>query len=412
MKILFIHQNFPGQFKYLAPALVKDGHSVFALRLDKKPILGERDLNGVRVFSYTPTKSSSSQIHSLISDFETKIIRAEATLLRAKQLKQNGFFPDLIIAHPGWGEVMFIKKVWPNAKLAVYCEYYYQSTGSDVGFDNEFTKSDTSDGCHIDMKNLVHTVQFPSIDFALSPTKWQASTFPSDFRSKIAVIHDGIDTNIVKPKAHASLCINNNLKITNHDEVLTFVNRNLEPYRGYHILMRSLPELLKKRPNLRVLLVGGDSVSYGSRPTDCKSWKEKFIAEIHPKMPSEFWSRIHFLGRIPYPIYLELLQVSTVHVYLTYPFVLSWSLLESMSAGCSIVASNTQPVAEYIRHDEHGLLVDFFDIKGLIDNIILLLDSKSKRDFLSKNARQLVIDNLDLHSICIPKQIEWINSMK
>ena len=411
MKILFIHQNFPGQFKFLAPALVKEGHDVFALRLDKKPFLGERELNGVRLFSYTPTISSSLKIHSLISDFETKIIRAEATLLRAKQLKQNGLFPDLIISHPGWGESMFIKKVWPKAKLAVYCEYYYQSVGSDVGFDKEFTKSDTSDGCHIDMKNLVHTVQFPSIDFALSPTKWQASTFPLQFRSKIAVIHDGIDTQVVKPKANASVCINNDIKITNKDEVLTFVNRNLEPYRGYHILMRSLPELLKKKPNLRVLLVGGDSVSYGARPTDCKSWKEKFIAEISPQMPTEFWSRIHFLGRIPYPIYLELLQVSTVHVYLTYPFVLSWSLLESMSAGCSIVASNTQPVAEYIRHDEHGLLVDFFDIKGLIDNVIFLLDNKTKREKLSKNARQLIIDNCDLNTICIPKQIEWINSM-
>ena len=412
MKILFIHQNFPGQFKFLAPSLVKEGHDVFAIRLEQKQFLGQRNFNGVNLFSYTPTRSSSPQIHPLISDFETKIIRAEAILNRAKELKKNGLSPELIISHPGWGETMFIKKIWPSAKLAVYCEFFYQHKGSDVGFDNEFSSADTFDGCKLDMKNLVHTVQFPTVDYAISPTNWQASSFPSEFRSKISVIHDGIDTQIVKPNPKASVLINNQIKITRKDEVLTFVNRNLEPYRGYHIFMRALPEILRQRPNLRVLLVGGDSVSYGAKPTDCKSWKEKFVAEIRPKMPQEYWNRIHFLGRIPYPIYLELLQVSTVHVYLTYPFVLSWSLLESMSAGCSIVASATQPVTEFIRHNEHGLLVDFFDINGLVDNIMYLLENKNQRDILSQNARKFVIDNLDLNQICIPKQLAWIEKMK
>lgn len=411
MKILFIHQNFPGQFKYLAPALVKGGHDVYALRLDKKN-LPERIVDGIRVFSYRPLNSSTRGIHPLVSDFETKVIRAEAVLNFTKLLKEGGLYPDLIIAHPGWGESMFIKKVWPKAKLAIYCEYYYQTKGSDMGFDKEFSKIDQTDGCHIDMKNLVNTIQFQTADYGISPTKWQASTYPDHFISKISVIHDGIDTQAVQPKEKASLLLNNQIKITNNDEVLTFVNRNLEPYRGYHIFMRCLPEILKRKPNLRVLIVGGDSVSYGAKPTDCKSWKEKFIAEVQPKIPPELWQRIHFLGRIPYPVYLELLQVSTVHVYLTYPFVLSWSLLESMSAGCSIVASNTQPVSEVITNGENGVLVDFFDTKGLIDNIIFLLDNQSRRDFLSKNARQFVIDNYDLNNISIPKQIEWVNSIK
>lgn len=409
MKILFIHQNFPAQFKYLAPALVNCGHDVSALRLDKnsKP---EINWSGVRIFSYTPLRSSTQGIHPLVSDFETKIIRSEGVLLCAKELKTNGLYPDLIVSHPGWGETMFIKKVWPAAKLSIYCEFYYSSTGSDVGFDNEFSKPNSTDSCHIDMKNLVNTVQFPSVDFAISPTKWQASTYPEHFRSKISVIHDGIDTELVKPNPKACLLINKQIKINQSDEVLTFVNRNLEPYRGFHILMRSLPQLLEKKPNLRVLIVGGDSVSYGSKPTDCNSWKEKFIAEVKPKLSSESLNRIYFLGKIPYETYLTLLQISTVHVYLTYPFVLSWSCLEAMSAGCSIVASNTQPVSEVITHDVNGLLVDFFDIKGLVENIISLLDNKKKRDFLSNNARQLIIDHYDLKNICIPKQIEWINN--
>ena len=411
MKILFIHQNFPGQFKYLAPALFRAGHEVYALRLDKKK-LPERVVEGIRVFSYTPLKSSTRGIHPLVSDFETKVIRAEAVLNFAKGLKEQGLYPELIIAHPGWGESMFIKKVWPTAKLAIYCEYYYQTKGADMGFDKEFSKLDQTDGCHIDMKNLVNTIQFQTADFGISPTQWQASTYPDQFKSKISVIHDGIDTELVRPKEEACLLLNNQIKITNNDQVLTFVNRNLEPYRGYHIFLRILPEILKRKPNLRVLIVGGDSVSYGSKPTDSKSWKEKFIAEVQPKIPPKLWQHIHFLGRIPYPVYLELLQVSTVHVYLTYPFVLSWSLLESMSAGCSIVASNTPPVAEVITNGETGLLVDFFDTGKLIENIILLLDNKSRRDYLSKNARQFVIDNYDLNNISIPKQIEWVNSIK
>jgi len=409
MKILFIHQNFPGQFKFLAPALTKCGHDVYALKLNQK-VSPDCKFNGVHVFSYTPLKSSTDGIHRLLSDFETKIIRAEAVLNRAKELNKKGFYPDLIVAHPGWGETLFIKKIWPNSKLAIYCEFYYQTTGSDVGFDKEFSKVDSTDGCHIDMKNLVNTVQFPSVDFAISPTKWQASTYPDHFRSKISVIHDGIDTDLVKPNSTASLLINNQIKIDKNDEIITFVNRNLEPYRGFHVFMRSLPELLSKKPNLRILIVGGDSVSYGRKPIGSKSWKERFIAEVKPKIPSELWNRIYFLGKIPYEIYLQLLQISTVHVYLTYPFVLSWSFLEAMSAGCSIVASNTQPVSEVIKHDENGLLVDFFDIDGFVNNIILLLDNKKKRDLLSKNARKFVIDNYDLKQICIPKQIEWINN--
>ena len=410
MKILFIHQNFPGQFKYLAPALVNCGHDVYALRLDQK-LSRDREWNGVRIFSYSPKRSSSEGIHPLVSDFETKIIRSEAVLNRAKELKNNnGLYPELIVAHPGWGESMFIKKIWPAAKLSIYCEFYYQSSGSDMGFDKEFSKGPPIDSCHIDMKNLVNTIQFPSVDSAISPTQWQASTYPEHFKSKISVIHDGINTEVVKPNSSASLLLNNQIKITQTDEILTFVNRNLEPYRGFHILMRCLPQLLDKKPNLRVLIVGGDSVSYGSKPTDCKSWKEKFIAEVKPKLSSEAWNRIYFLGKVPYDIYLLILQVSTVHAYLTYPFVLSWSFLEAMSAGCSIVASNTQPVSEIITHDQNGLLVDFFDIKGFVENIISLLDNKKKRDFLSKNARQLIIDNYDLQKICIPRQIEWINN--
>ena len=189
------------------------------------------------------------------------------------------------------------------------------------------------------------------------------------------------------------------------------MNRNLEPYRGYHIFMRTLPKLLKSRPNARILIVGGDGVSYGASPEPGKTWKGIFIEEVRSQIDDSDWKRVHFLGNIEYEKFLSLLQVSTVHVYLTYPFVLSWSLLEAMSAGCAIVASNTKPVFEAINHDETGRLVDFFDVDGICREVCSLLDDESTRKRLGRSARKFAINNYDLKSICLPKQVEWVLSL-
>ncbi len=232
-------------------------------------------------------------------------------------------------------------------------------------------------------------------------------------RERISVIHDGIDTNTLVPNPDIQAKLNKSLALTKRDEVITFVNRNLEPYRGYHIFMRSLPELLKRRPKVHVMIVGGDGVSYGRAPDPKRgsSWKEIFLREVLPQIPKNDLARIHFLGRIPYQAFVSLLQLSTVHVYLTYPFVLSWSLLEAMSCGCAIVASNTQPVQEVIEDNQTGRLVDFFDIKGLTDQICTLLDSPKERKRLGANARQFVREHYDLKTICLPKQIQWVESL-
>ena len=354
--VLFIHQNFPGQFKFLAPALVQQGHSVVAMTMQKTNV---NDWQGVKILSYTASKGSTPDVHPWLTDFETKTIRAEACFNAALKLKASGFNPDVIIAHHGWGESLFIKEVWPNAKLGIYCEFFYHPQGADVGFDPEFPAADMGDACRLRLKNLNNLLHFEVADAGISPTHWQASTFPEQFRSKITVVHDGIDTNAVKPNPAVALSLKmaggKNLNLTKEDEVITFVNRNLEPYRGYHIFMRALPEILKSRPKARVLIVGADDVSYGARPTLEKNggtkWKDIFASEVRPQMPDSDWERIHFLGHVPYQHFIPLLQLSTVHIYLTYPFVLSWSLLEAMSAGCAIVASDTQPLHEAIKHN-------------------------------------------------------------
>lgn len=280
-----------------------------------------------------------------------------------------------------------------------------------MGFDPEFPAKDAGDVCRLRLKNLNNLLHFEVADAGLSPTQWQASTFPERFRAKITVIHDGIDTQALIPNPAVSLTLNGNLVLTRRDEVITFVNRNLEPYRGYHIFMRALPQILKRRPNARVLIVGGDDVSYGARPENGRKWKDIFAAEVRPRMAEADWARVHFLGNVPYHHFIALLQLSTVHVYLTYPFVLSWSLLEAMSIGCAIVASDTQPVREAIKHDETGRLVDFFDVAALANKVCALLDDPAARQRLGRNARGFVAANYDLKTVCLPRQLAWVEGL-
>lgn len=405
MNILFIHQNFPGQFKHLAPALASLGHDVTALILAKTDA---KQWNGVKLTPYSLNRGNAKEAHPWTVDFESKVIRGEACQRAALELSKQGYIPDVIVAHPGWGESLFLKEVWPEAKLKLYCEFFYHARGADVGFDPEYSSSDPADAGRVTLKNANILLQFQQADAGISPTHWQASTFPQHIRDKITVIHDGIDTEVLSPYSSASFLLDNGKSLTRDDEVITFVNRALEPYRGFHTFMRSLPKLLTARPNAQVLIVGKEDVSYGAQPPEGKSWKSIFCEEVLPQLTPQQRERMHFLGTIDYPRFINLLQVSRVHVYLTYPFVLSWSLLEAMSVGCSVVASDTQPLHEAIRHDETGRLVNFFDQNALATSVIELLEDEDARVRLGQAARAFAIENYDLKSVCLPKQIQWL----
>ena len=405
MNILFIHQNFPGQFKHLAPALVSLGHDVTAFVLTKTDA---RQWNGVKLIHYSLDRGNAKEAHPWAVDFESKVIRGEACLRAALALKKQGYTPEVIAAHPGWGESLFLKEVWPEAKLKLYCEFFYHARGADVGFDPEYSSSDPADAGRVTLKNANTLLQFQQADAGISPTHWQASTFPPHIQEKITVIHDGIDTEVLRPNPSVRFKLDNGQALSRDDEVITFVNRTLEPYRGFHVFMRSLPKLLAAKPHAQVLIVGKEGVSYGAQPPSGKSWKTQFCDEVMPQLTAQQRDRIHFLGNIEYARFISLIQVSRVHVYLTYPFVLSWSLLEAMSVGCSIVASDTQPLHEAIKHEETGKLVDFFDPAALADSVIGLLEDNVERERLGIAAREFAISNYDLKGVCLPQQIEWL----
>lgn len=399
MKILFIHQNFPGQFKYLAPALLKRGHEVRALSLTG---VGVAEVDHTK---YAIERGSTPNIHPWLVDFETQVIRAEGVLKAALKLKSEGYIPDVIVSHSGWGESLFLKDVWPNVPLGIYCEFFYNVDNSDINFDPEFYSYDPTAYAAISLKNLNNRLHFAVADAGISPTNWQKSTFPQPFKDRITVIHEGVDTNLFVPNPHVGLKLNLDLNLAKGEEVITFVNRNLEPHRGYHSFMRALPKILKERPRAHVLIVGGDGVSYGAKHADGLSWKDVFLQEVASELDLR---RVHFLGNVSYDVFLAILQVSMVHVYLTYPFVLSWSFLEAMSAGCAIVASKTAPVEEVLTHNQTGRLVNFFSPEEISSQVIDLINNSNHREALGGAARQYAIDYFDRETICLPAQINWV----
>ncbi|MHA6326250.1 glycosyltransferase [Roseivivax sp. CAU 1753] len=409
MKILCIHQNFPGQYKHLAPALAARGHEVVALTPKVKR---NQEWQGVQVVPYAIKGQSTKGIFPLLADLETKLLRATACYRGAYALKRQNFTPDVILAHHGWGESLFLKDVWPEARMGLYCEFYHLSDPMYAAFDPEFAPKVPADvPIKLRLKNINNRLHEEIMDAGLSPTRFQADTFPERFQDRLSVIHDGIDTDVVRPDPDAALTLDTGVTLTRDDEVITFINRNLEPFRGYHVFMRALPALLKARPEAQIVLLGGDEVSYGAKAPGGKSWKQIFMDEVRGGISDADWARVHFLGRVPYERYLSLIQVARVHIYLTYPFVLSWSLLETMSAGAAIVASDTAPVREAMVDGKTGVLTDFFDRDALVAKVSKLLDDPEARARLGAAARAHVVDTYDLRTKCLPKHVAWVEAL-
>ncbi|QNJ18448.1 glycosyl transferase/ family 4 [Synechococcus sp. A18-25c] len=402
MRILFVHQSFPGQYRHVLRALAKEGgHQIVGLGIHP---LTEPIPDGVTYVRYTLSRGTGKDTHSWASETETKVIRGEACAKAAHHLVQQGFYPDLICAHPGWGEALFLKDVWPAAKVLSYQEFYYRARGFDYDFDSELQGPLDWQACaKLRMKNANNLLMLELSDWSVTPTLFQRSSFPLCFQDRISVIHDGIDTQLAAPDPAPQPCrLPGGVIVSPGELIVTFVNRRIEPYRGCLTFIRSIPAIQRLCPTVKIVVVGGhEGVSYGQEPP-VANWRDICLAQIRGHYDE---SSIHFVGNLDYQSFLSLLKLSTCHVYLTYPFVLSWSLLEAMSVGLPIVGSSTAPVQEVIRDGENGMLVDFFSPDQLAHAVAEILSDREKAIALGRAARETILANYSLER-CVPQQLQ------
>ena len=396
MNYLFIHQNFPAQYRHIARQLArKRGNRVYFITQPN-----DNAMVGVTKITYPKDERGLINCHAYSAEIDRAIQNGAAVAGVCRRLRDEGFRPDLIVGHSGWGETLFVKDVFPDVPLLANFEFYYHAHGVDVGFDPEFV-SIFNDPSRLRTRNATNLLAFEAADWGHSATQWQRSLYPPEMRPRISVLHEGVDTDLVRPRRSASFRpLGSRRALTSRDQVVTYVARNLEPYRGFHIFMRALPQLLRRCPKAKVVIVGGDGVSYGAPPAPRTTFRDMMLQELGSKLDLE---RVHFVGMIDYQAYLALLQVSSVHVYLTYPFVLSWSFIEAMASGCLIVGSATPPVLEVLRDGENGFVVDFFASRTLANRIEAALEQPARMKPIRERARATAVEQFDLNRVLLPR---------
>ncbi|MBP7528659.1 MAG: glycosyltransferase family 4 protein [Syntrophorhabdaceae bacterium] len=407
MNVLFIHQNFPGQFRHLVNHFLSSpGNRVVGICQPQAPGIRNRQFAYVLKGVYKPHRKPAKSTHPYLRNVESGVLNGQGVARKLLDLKKKGFRPDIALAHIGWGEVLYFRDVYPDVPLVGYCEFYYHGDGADLGFDPEFP-ADLDDRMRIRTWNMTQLASLASVNAAVSPTKWQRSLYPEEFREKIQVIHEGVDTEVVKPDPRQTLTLPDGTVLTKDMEVVTYTARGLEPYRGFHIFMRAVEEICRRRPNCHIVITGGDEVRYGKKLPEGLSYREKMLKEV-----SVDEKRVHFMGLVPYDVHLKTLQMSSAHVYLTVPFVLSWSMIEAMAAGCVIVGSATPPVQEVIEDGRNGLLVDFFSPGEIADRVDEVLGHPGRMARLGEAARWDVVEHYDVRDRIGEYQRLWEDVMK
>ncbi|NEO56198.1 MAG: glycosyltransferase [Okeania sp. SIO3B5] len=401
MKYLFLHPNFPAQYRHIITALGANPNNqvVFGTK-NERP---EWKIPGVHKALFKPSREPRPETHHYVRPLESAVIYGQAVFRTAEQLKSQGFVPDIICGHSGWGPTLFVKEAFPNTPLLCYFEWFYHSHGSDADFDPAEPLT-VDDMARIRVKNAPILIDLYTCDWGLSPTYWQRSQFPTELQNKLSVLHDGVDTDYFKPNPGAKLVLPN-LDLSGVDELVTYVARGMEPYRGFPEFIEAIAYLQERRPNCHVVIVGSERVCYGKSLPNGKTYKQEMLEKI----PLDL-SRVHFVGSLPYGLYLKVIQASDVHVYLTRPFVLSWSMIESLSTGCLIVGSDTPPVREVIQDGENGLLVDFFSPKQIADRIDEVLDHPTRMAEIRVKARQTVLERYALSNLLV-KHLELIHQV-
>jgi glycosyltransferase involved in cell wall biosynthesis len=385
MRILISHTNYPAQFRRLAPALSEEGHDVVFLARNCEWHANQPPEN-LRLINYEPHRHGGGEaLHPYLRRFESCVLQGQAVFRACEKLIQEGWLPDVVINHVGFGNGLYLSDAFPKARRIGLFEWYYKSVDADVDFLRR-GPVEPDRALRLRTWNAQTLLELADCDVGVVPTKWQRQQFPNHLASRLQVIHEGIDTKKL-----------NELRVNQKDrpyclpqqgpiEVLTYVSRGFEEYRGFPQAMQAIEILLQRRPNLHVLIVGADVVAYGAGRCDGRTWGAwaKEDLALDP-------DRVHWMGPLQEDQYQQVLASSDVHLYLTIPFVLSWSLLEAMAAGCCIVASDTPPVVEVLQKDVNSELVDFFSPQAQAAAVEALLETPQRRSELAIAAKKAAI---------------------
>jgi glycosyltransferase involved in cell wall biosynthesis len=399
MRILFLHNNYPGQYLNLQPFLAKNRNAqCAALTLDTNG-----QTIAIPAARFKPHRQAKAEVHPYARTFENAVLQGQAAYRAMRHMQNNGFEPDLVLGHTGWGPTMYVKDVFPKARLICLLEWYYHARGTDADFLDP-KKMTEDDVLRIRSRNAPILSDIAAMDWGVSPTSWQKSQFPMQFRNRISAIHDGVDTDVCIPSPEASVTIDG-VVLTAKDEIITYVARGMEPYRGFPQFMEALALVQERHPQAHAIVIGADRVAYGTKRSDGKTFKQAAIENVQIDL-----SRVHFTGLVSHETFRKAMQISTAHVYLTVPFVLSWSMLEAMSCGAVVVASNTPPVREVIEDGTNGLLTDFFDEKALADRICEAIEQRARMTGLRRQARATILERYALRDM-LPKHLAMIDAV-
>ena len=378
MRILILHNNYPAQFGGLARHLARQGHEVtFGTRWQGTPP------DWLRMVRYAPHRGVDPKQHPYVRNLEQAVLNGQALARVGLGMKEKGYSPDLVVAHSGWGPGLYVRDVWPDTKYVGYFEWFYRPRGSDLGFLSETTPNEE---LRCRTRNAAILLDLAACHWGIVPTEYQASQFPALLRRKLSVHHDGVDTDYFSQAPGRRLKLPG-LDLSHADELVTYVARGMEPYRGFPQAMAAFAEVQRRRPRAHVVVVGADRVAYGPKRGDGDTYKKQMLRELDFDR-----ERLHFTGQLPTNLYREVLLASSAHVYLTVPFVLSWSMIEAMSVGCVLIASDTAPVREVVRDGENGLLVDFFDSARLAERICEVLARPDDFDGVREGARRTAVE--------------------
>ena len=405
MKLLFVHQNMPGQYREILTWLAAQGEHDLAFLTQRRDV----QLRGVKTITYRTHHKADKNSYGLSKDWETAAGAGLGAAMALRELhRSEGYMPDIIIGHTGWGELLFMKEIFPDVPVIGFFEYFYRTVGGLVGFDPENPPNDQA-GFFAKARNTVPYASIESVDLGHVPTAWQRDRFPASFHDRMYLCHDGIRTDRLLPDPAASIGLGRlEQPLTRDDEVVTYIARNMERARGFHIMMRALPRILDARPKARVLMIGGNETSYGAESKHPGGLRGEMEEELGNSVD---WSRVHFLGKVPYDDLCRIIRLSRCHIYLTMPFVLSWSLLEAMSMQATVVAADVAPVREAVTHGETGMLVDFFNPQALADQVVDVLARPGDYAHLGPAARDHVVETYDFLNRCLPEHIARINSL-